>query len=82
MKRHGWRYAIISRRPILIASIIFPSRATSCFQGDEPASLRIETLYHRLIAEPEQGRDALRQLYSQWNSADQHEALRSLGRCP
>ena len=53
------------------------TRATNCFQGDEP-HLRIEALYHRLIAEPEQGRDALRQLYSQWNSAGQHEALQSL----
>jgi tetratricopeptide (TPR) repeat protein len=52
-------------------------RAASCFRGDAP-QLRIEALYHRLAAEPEQGADALRALCAQWRLAGQLEALQSL----
>ena len=53
------------------------TRAANCFHGDEP-HLRIEALYHRLIAEPEQGADALRQQWLEWDSAGRQEALQSL----
>jgi tetratricopeptide (TPR) repeat protein len=52
-------------------------RAASCFEGELP-HLRIETLYHLLVAAPQQGADTLRQLYKQWNAAGRHESLQSL----
>jgi tetratricopeptide (TPR) repeat protein len=53
------------------------SRAVHCFDGDAP-HLRIEALYHLLVAEPQQGADSLRQLWLQWDAAGRHEALQSL----
>jgi tetratricopeptide (TPR) repeat protein len=53
------------------------SRAASCFAGEAP-HLRIEALYHLLVAEPQQGTDALRQLWLQWHATGRHEALQSL----
>jgi tetratricopeptide (TPR) repeat protein len=52
-------------------------RAASCFEGELPHS-RIEALYHLLVAAPQQGVDALRQLYELWNAAGRHESLQSL----
>src|SRR5262249_20668936 len=53
-------------------------RAAACFEGDD-AHLRIERVYHRLIASPVAGAEKLAALYGTWRDAGRPEWLQSLG---
>jgi tetratricopeptide (TPR) repeat protein len=52
--------------------------AAKCFENDGPAS-RVETIYHRLLAAPEQAADELERLWKEWNGAGRYEPLQALG---
>jgi hypothetical protein len=52
-------------------------RTANCFEGELP-HLQIETLYHLLVAAPQQGVETLRHLYKLWSTAGRHESLQSL----
>ena len=54
------------------------SRAVGCFDGDAP-HLKIERVYHRLLAEPEPAAEELGCLWSKWNELGRYELLQSLG---
>jgi tetratricopeptide (TPR) repeat protein len=51
--------------------------AAKCFENDGPAS-RVETIYHRLLAAPEQAADELERLWKEWNGAGHYEPLQAL----
>ena len=53
------------------------ARAASCLSGDDPHH-RIEAVYHRLVADPPDGAEALRQLSSNWFAEGRYEYLQSL----
>jgi hypothetical protein len=52
--------------------------AAKCFENDGPAS-RVETIYHRLLAAPEQAADELDRLWKEWDGAGRYEPLQALG---
>ena len=56
------------------------ARAASCLSGDDPHH-RIEAVYHRLVADPQDGADALRQLYSSWFFEGRYEHLQKSCGC-
>jgi len=53
------------------------SRAAECFEGNDPVS-RIETIYHRLLAVPEDAASELEQLWKAWDDAGRYESLQAL----
>ena len=54
------------------------TRAVDCFPGDDPA-WRIESIFHRLLAAPEDGAAALETLWKDWDNAGRSESLQALG---
>jgi tetratricopeptide (TPR) repeat protein len=54
------------------------SLAALCFAGDEPYR-RIEVVFHRLVAAPEEGAEELERLWKEWDRVGRHESLQALG---
>lgn len=54
------------------------ARAAGCWSSEEP-EFRIETIFHRLSAEPSAGVGDLQRTAKQWDSGGRHEPLQALG---
>jgi tetratricopeptide (TPR) repeat protein len=53
-------------------------RTRKCFGGKEPHQ-RVEAIYHRLVAAPDQAADGLVRLWREWHEAGRYEPLQALG---
>jgi tetratricopeptide (TPR) repeat protein len=83
--RHGWNVHEATR--LALRNHLFETdperfrrlsaRAASCLSGDDPYR-EIEAVYHRLVADPRDGADFLRQLYTSWLFEGCYEHLQSL----
>jgi tetratricopeptide (TPR) repeat protein len=83
--RHGWNVHEATR--LALRNHLFETnperfrrlsaRAASCLSGDDPYR-EIEAVYHRLVADPRDGADFLRELHSSWFVAVRRDHLQSL----
>lgn len=53
------------------------SASAAAYFADDDAVSRIEQIYHRLLAEPEQAAGELNELVEKWSRAGRHEALQA-----
>jgi hypothetical protein len=83
--RHGWNVHEATRKALRNHLLEtdperfhrLSVRAASCLSGDDPHH-RIESVYHRLVADPRDGADSLRQLCSDWSAEGRYAPLQSL----